>query len=381
MKFDVVKLTKDLVSYNSESLRTNVPVTEHVASVMKKIGFQVEQLVYDDVNGVPKLCLVGKLGKGRGGLTLMSHDDVVPAKKEEGWVGDPYTVRTSKGKLYGRGVCDMKGPLAATLCAAARYKAKDLSSAPLFIIVTADEEIQARGAWEVTKRSRLFEEAAGGYGLICEPTLLKVVYAHKGSLGLRVTSKGRAAHTSTLKGTNANLAMIPFLAEMSKINDLVLSSKRYRNEEFNPPHSEWSIGINDNNVATNISPVTSVCTVNHRPMPGIDVNPLIERARAKAKAQGLKIEIFKPGNGLYTSPDASIVQTALKMTGTRKAGTVAYGTDGLAFSTKMKSLVVLGPGNIAQAHTVDEWVEIDQLKKGVDLYARFIDHVCVKGQA
>jgi acetylornithine deacetylase len=379
MKFDVIKLTKELVSYNSESLTTNVPVTEHVARVMKDIGFRVERLAYDDVNGVPKLCLVGKLGKGHGGLTLMSHNDVVPAKKEQGWTADPYKVRTAGGKLYGRGVCDMKGPLAATLCAAAAYKAKDLDSAPLFIVVTADEEIQARGAWEVTKRSKLLQEAAGGYGLICEPTRLKVVYAHKGSLGLRVTARGRAAHTSTLKGTNANLAMIPFLAEMAKINDLVLTSKRYRNEEFNPPHSEWSIGINDGNVATNISPVTSVCTVNHRPMPGIDVAPLVERAHKKARELGLKFEVFKPGNGLYTSPEAQIVQTALKLTGTRQASTVPYGTDGLAFTTKMKSLVVLGPGNIAQAHTVDEWVEIDQLKKGVDLYTRFIDHVCVQG--
>lgn len=381
MKLDVVSLTKDLVSYASESLTTNVPVTEHVATVMGKIGFKVERLPYDDVNGVPKLCIVGKLGNGRGGLTLMSHDDVVPAKKEEGWTGDPYKVRTAKGKLYGRGVCDMKGPLAATLCAAANYKAKDLTAAPLFIVVTADEEIQARGAWEIVKRSRLLQEAAGGYGLICEPTRLKVVYAHKGSLGLRVTAKGRAAHTSTLKGTNANLAMIPFLAEMAKINDLVLSSKKYRNEEFNPPHSEWSIGINDGNVATNISPVRSVCTVNYRPMPGIDVKPLIERTKAAARAHGLKVEVFKPGNPLYTSPDAPIVKTALKMTGTRSAATVAYGTDGLAYTTKMKDLVVLGPGNIAQAHIVDEWVEIDQLKKGVDLYSRFIDHVCVQGNS
>ena len=380
MELDVVDLTKDLVSYNSETLSTNVPVTKRVIGVLKKLRFEVEELPYKDKNGVDKLCVVARLGRGKGGLTLMSHDDVVPAKAEQGWTQDPYTVRQSKGKLYGRGVCDMKGPLAATLCAAAGFRARDLKQ-PLFLIVTADEEIHARGAWHVTRKSKLFRDAASGYGLICEPTRLSVVYAHKGSLSIRATTRGKAAHTSTLKGTNANLAMIPFLVEMKAINEMVLSSRRYRNEEFTPPHSEWSIGINDHNVATNIYPVQSVCTVNYRPMPGHDVDALLERTKKAAKKHGVKIEVTRPGDPVYTDPSSPIVETSLRMTGTRKARTVAYGTDGLAYRTKMKNLVVLGPGDIAQAHTVDEWVEIDQLHKGVELYRRYIDHVCVQGQA
>lgn len=380
MKFDVVRLTNELVSYRSESLLTNVPVTRHVIGILKDIGFQVEQLRYVDRNSVNKLCVVARLGRGKGGLTMMSHDDVVPAKQEEGWKQDPYDVRRSGEKLYGRGVCDMKGPLAATLCAASRFKAGDLQQ-PLFIVVTADEEIHARGAWEIVHRSKLFRDARSGYGLICEPTRLGVVYAHKGSLSIRATAKGRAAHTSTLKGKNANLDMIPFLVEMKKINDLVLSSKRYRNDEFTPPHSEWSIGINDHNAATNIYPVTSTCTVSYRPMPGIEIGGLIERTRSAAKKLGIRLEITSPGEPVYTDPTSPIVATALKLSGTRKARTVPYGTDGLAYRVKMNNLVVLGPGDIAQAHIVDEWVEVDQLKKGVRLYERFIDHVCVQGNA
>ena len=82
--------------------------------------------------------LFGRLGKGSGGLSLMSHDDVVPALPEQ------YKPKLTGGKLYGRGSCDMKGPLAATLCAAARFKDAELKK-PLFIIVTADEEVQAAG--------------------------------------------------------------------------------------------------------------------------------------------------------------------------------------------------------------------------------------------
>ena len=377
MALDVVKLTKELIAYNSVSQLTNVPVTRHVAKVLSSRGFDVEELPYTDESGVDKLSIVGKLGKGTGGLTLMSHDDVVPATNAEDWTGNPFEGRVHQGKLYGRGAADMKGPLAASICAAARFEARDLK-APVYVVVTADEEVSGAGASDVTRHSRLFKEASTGYGLICEPTRLKVVYAHKGGLGLRIESRGRAAHTSTLKGVNANLKMIPFLAEMKKINDLVLSSKRYRNDEFKPAHSEWSISINDHNVAMNVSPVQSVCRISYRPMPGIDVIPLIERTRKCARKYGLKCRVLGHGKPLYTPPDSPLVRTALKITGSRKATTVPYGTDGVAFCTRMKQLIVLGPGDIAQGHTVDEWIELDQLNRGIEVYSRFIDHVCVR---
>jgi len=378
MKLDVVKLAKNLISFKSVSQASNVDVTRHVAGLLEKLDFQVEEISYVDDNGVDKISIVAKLGRGRGGLSLMSHDDVVPARFEDGWTSDPFKGQVRDGRLFGRGACDMKGPLAATLCAAARFKAADLR-VPLFIVITADEETLARGAREVVKRSRLFREASSGYGLICEPTRLRVVHAHKGSLSITVTAKGRAAHTSTLKGVNANIRMIPFLSDMRKIYDLVLASRRFRNEEFAPPHSEWSIGINDHNAAINMSPVRSVCTINYRPMPGVDAESLVKRTRESARRHGLKCQVFHIGDPLYTSPDSPLVRTSLKLTNTRKSTTVPYGTDGLAYVKKMKQMVVLGPGDIAQAHTVDEWIGIDQLRRGVDLYARFIDHVCVRG--
>ena len=381
MNIDVLELTAELVKYESISRATNVPVTRHLAKVLRALGFKVEMLPYTDAAGVAKLTIVARLGRAeKGGLSLMSHDDVVPAGSADDWSGNPFQVREHGGKLYGRGACDMKGPLAASICAACRFTAGDLRQ-PLYIVVTSDEEINALGAREVVDRSKLFADLRHGYGVICEPTRLQVVHAHKGSLGLTITSKGRAAHTSSLKGVNANLKMIPFLNEMRKVNESVLTSRRYRNDEFKPPHSEWSIGINDNNVATNVSPAQSVCTVNYRPMPGTDTNALVRRTRKCASDLGLKCVVHRTGSPLYTPKDAPIVRTSLALAGRRTPTTVAYGTDGLAYSEQMKQLVVLGPGDIAQAHTVDEWIEVDQLHKGVELYTRFIDHVCVQGLA
>ena len=379
MKLDVIKLTKEFVTYPSESQTSNVEVTQHAAGVLDHLGFQIEEIPYIDATGVAKLSIVGKLGQGKGGLSLMSHNDVVPANPDDGWSRSPYSPWVTKDKLYGRGSCDMKGPLSATICAAARFKAAQMT-APLYIIVTADEEIYGVGAKHVTAKSKLFAEASSGYGIICEPTSLRVVHAHKGSVAIRVTSKGRAAHTSSLKGVNANMKMIPFLAAMKKLNEQVLSARRFRNEEFNPPHSELSIGINDQNRATNITPIQSICTLNYRPMPGIDTEDLIDSIRKSAKMHGLNFDLRHHGRPLYTPVDAPLVGTALNLAGKRKSATVAYGTDGMAFIKKMKQMVVLGPGNIAQAHTVDEWIELDQLRKGVDLYTRFIERVCVQGQ-
>ena len=226
MKLDVVNLTKALVAYPSESQTSNVEVTQHIAGVLGQLGFQIEEVPYTDEAGVAKLSIVGKLGTGEGGLALMSHDDVVPANPADGWHRDPYDSYEANGKLYGRGSCDMKGPLAASIGAAARFKAADLN-APIYIVVTADEEVHTVGAQKVTAHSKLFAEASTGCGIICEPTSLRVVHAHKGSLAIQVTAKGRPAHTSTLKGTNANLKMIPFLAEMKRFNERVLSARRY----------------------------------------------------------------------------------------------------------------------------------------------------------
>jgi len=372
---NVVSLTSELVAFPSVSERSNVPAAEFVRERLLELGCRVERVPYVDENGVKKLCVLGKLGEGRGGLSLLSHVDVVPVDGQV-WTGDPFKTRIVCGRLIGRGACDMKGPLASTICAAHHFKKRQFKK-PLFIMVTADEELRAGGAREVVARARLFKEAQSGMGIICEPTGLRVVNAHKGVLMIVVTSKGKAAHTSTLKGINANVKMIPFLAEMRRIYDLVLTAKKYRNDMFDPPVSEWSLCISDHNTAINVSPLQSVCRISYRLMPGVDVGGLIERTLACARKQGLQCDISKIGDAVLTPLDAPVVSLAKAVTGTRKVSTVPYGTDGMAYVEKMKNLVVLGPGSIAQAHTADEWISLDQLHRSVEIYSELIRRVCM----
>jgi acetylornithine deacetylase len=369
---DALAYAKELIRRPSTSAQSNATISDYVEETLRSLGFETERIEYDDPRGVRKVNVLGRKGAGTGGVGFFGHTDTVPA---DDWaLGDPCAPIEKDGRLYGRGSCDMKGPVACALAAAAQFAAADLK-APIYICCTADEEVNYGGAKQVAARSQMFPEACSGVGIITEPTQLEVVYAHKGTIGIHATSIGRSAHSSTNAGLNANLAMIPFLAEMKRIHDELQTDPRYRNEEFDPPTPGWNIGINDHTRAVNITAPQSICTVYVRPMPGTDTETLLRRVRDCAQANGLQLEIYQSGAPLYTDRNSPLVRDALRLAGRTEPHTVAYGTDGMIFGQHLP-MVVLGPGNIAQAHTADEWIALDQLEQGTALYAALIRHYC-----
>ena len=368
--------TRELVAFDSISLKSNVAVTDYVQQTLTKLGFETERLEYDDKSGVRKASVVGKRGTGAGGMAYFGHTDVVPADNWKFADHGPFEPTIIDDRLYGRGSCDMKGSVACAL-AAAESTSRDSLSQPLYIVCTADEEVGYLGAQQVAAESRLFAEMAahGTRGVIGEPTKLKVVYAHKGVCGITATSRGRAAHSSTREGLNANLAMIPFLAEMKAIYDETESDPAWQHAEFDPPTVSWNIGINDHTRAVNITPPQSICTVYFRPMPGQDADQLIDRARQTAGALGLDFEVKINASPMYVAPDSSYVREALELAGQTEPTTVSYGTDG-AMLGALQNLIVCGPGDIAQAHTNDEWIALNALQQGTALYERMIRTWC-----
>lgn len=369
---DAIDFTRTLIRFNSISSNSNIPISDCLHEQLEHTGFQVERVHYRDAAGTEKVSVVGRKGEGNGGLALLGHSDTVPVA---GWERDPFDATIEQGKLYGRGSCDMKGSVACMLAAAEPYTASDLN-APIYIVVTADEEVGCQGAREVVSRSRLFNEYDLRYGIIGEPTMMQVVHAHKGIVSLRATAKGRAAHSSTGKGINANLVMIPFLVEMKAIYDELTSDPKHFNHDFDPPFSDWNIGINDGGIALNMTAPQSVCTIYHRSMPGQDQEALMDRARQAAERCQVDLVINKLGDPFLTPLDSRVVQTALETTGAQKAYTVPYGTDGLIFGSKLE-MVVMGPGDIKQAHTIDEWMSLDQFDPAIRVYRDMIRKFCV----
>jgi acetylornithine deacetylase len=367
--------TREFVAFDSVSVRSNVAVTDCIEGRMRALGFELERLEYDDANGLRKASVVGKRGPGRGGMAYFAHSDVVPAADWARAQG-PFEPTVDGPRLYGRGSCDMKGSLACMLAAVERIPAARLRQ-PVYVTVTADEEVGMLGADQIAAESRMFQEmvSGGSRGVIGEPTLLDIVYAHKGGTVIRTVAKGHAAHSSTTRGLNANLAMIPFLAEMKAIHDETLRDSRWQNREFDPPTMCWNIGINDHTHAINITAPQSVCTVYFRKMPGIDERPLVDRVMAKARECGIEAVETNFGPPVYTDPKSPYVQECLQLAGRDRPRTVGYGTDG-ARLTALAKLIVCGPGSIAQAHTHDEFIDLAQLELGTDLYTRMIERWC-----
>lgn len=375
---DALEYTKQLCSFESTSVLSNVPVTDYAEDALRKLGFITERIEYEDKNGVQKACVSGRKGPGKGGMAYFGHTDVVPA---DPWLftdHGPFEPTIVGDKLYGRGTCDMKGSISCMLAAAEQFSASDLKQ-PIYITCTADEEIGYGGAAQVAERGDLFLEMVegGANGIIGEPTLLEVVYAHKGTCGFKAISHGKAAHSSTREGVNANLKMIPFLAEMKAIHDEVEADPAWQHEEFDPPTLSWNIGINDHTSAINITPPQSVCTVYFRHMPGQDPDILLERVTRAAEVNGLELQITAKGKPLYIDRNSDYVVEVMQLAGRDAAQTVSYGTDG-AMLGALKNLVVFGPGAIAQAHTHDEWVALEQLELGTKMYAKLIQHWCCR---
>ncbi len=373
---NALRYTRELVQFPTVSNVSNAAISEYLDGVLNKMGFATERVEYADPAGVPKVNVVGKKGPGIGGMAYFAHTDVVPADAWFTTEHGPFEPTVRGRKLYGRGSCDMKGSIGSMLAAIERIDLAKLSK-PLYVTLTADEETGYLGAQQVARRSELFREMVRGEsnGIVGEPTELNVVHAHKGTYGFRATSYGRAAHSSTNEGLNANLAMIPFLSEMKRIHDEANADPAWQDAAFDPPGISWNIGINDHNTAVNVTSAKSVCTVYFRPAPGQDANALIERSRKIAERCGLQFDLLGAGQPLYVDPESEFVREVSGLTGNSKPQTVCYGTDG-AVLTDLDNLLVLGPGSIDQAHTHDEWILLDQLEQGSRLYAKLIRHWC-----
>lgn len=376
---DATSYASDLIRFNSVSDLDNQDIADYLDQTLCSLGFETEIVSYRDEAGVQKQNVVARKGpRATGGFAYFGHCDVVPATTWHEQEHGPFDPVIRDGRLYGRGSCDMKGSVAAMLAAAEQRSEAELAR-PLYIVVTADEEVGFHGARHVAADSAIYQEIRDSRptGVIGEPTLLEVVIAHKGSRGMRIVSRGEAAHSSGSAGRNANLAMIPFLSEMLAIQQETENDPRWQNTLFDPPTLSWNIGINDGQTAMNIKAPRSVCTVYFRAMPNVDATPLIERTRAAAQTNGLDWSLFFEAEPFTIDEDAPTVGQWLRLTQTEQPKRVCYGTDAAVFS-ELGNIVVCGPGDIAKAHSHDEWISLDQLERGVDLYVRAIDEYCVK---
>jgi acetylornithine deacetylase len=382
---DSIDSLSRLIEFNSTSSLSNVGISAEVANRLESLGFVVEATQYVDPRGQSKMNLVARrdpagLAHGAapqsGGLAYFCHTDVVPADGWTGPGGDPYHAVLREDRLFGRGACDMKGSLIAMLAAASRITPRE-QKRPLWIVCTADEEVGFDGARHIVNHCDAYRQlvAHQPMGIIGEPTGMNVVHAHKGITGLQIISRGRAAHSSTADGINANEAMVPILQTLLELGERTKTDSRYHDARFDPPTLSWNFGVSDGATAVNITPEVSKAWLSMRTMPNIDGEDLLTLLTDQATSSGLEVKRLAGGRPVWIDADAQCIAALCKIAGGHPS-TVCFGTDGGEF-VELEQLAVWGPGHIAQAHTTDEWISLDQLSRGIELYEQAISHWCV----
>ncbi|HYQ72743.1 MAG TPA: acetylornithine deacetylase [Gammaproteobacteria bacterium] len=367
--------TPSVSSVNPALEQGNLAVIELLANWLEDSGFDIEIM---PLPGTPaRANLIATLGRGSGGLVLSGHTDTVPYDEGK-WHYDPFRLRNTGNRLYGLGTSDMKSFMALALEAIRDLDADHLQQ-PLILLATADEETSMAGARALVERQR----PQARYAVIGEPTGLRPVRMHKGILMEAIRLCGKSGHSSDpAQGNSALEAMHSVLGTLISWRKELQAT--HRNSLFAVPVPTLNLGHIHG--GDNPNRICGSCELHLdlRPLPGMDLQELRDelRHRVLGALQDTGIEasiesLFEGIPAMETPANARIVQLTEKLTG-HTPGAVAFGTEAPYLSRLGMETVILGPGDIAQAHQPDEYIRLDQLAPTVDLLKSMIDTVCIK---
>ncbi|HXI68739.1 MAG TPA: M20/M25/M40 family metallo-hydrolase [Verrucomicrobiae bacterium] len=347
-------------------------VADFVMSVAGRAGLEVEFQKVVLADGQPKSPgrsnVIARLlprGKIRQTILLAPHLDTVNAEDSQ------FIPRRKNGRLHGRGACDTKGSVAAmlmALCELANARSRPRETEIVFAGLIDEEHAQAG--------SRAL--AASGFmadlAIVGEPTRLQVVTAHKGSLWLGLETRGRAAHGATPQlGRNA-------VHEMARIVDILetdYAARLRRRKHQLLGTATVNVGSICGGTQPNIVPDGCAIQIDRRTLPGETETGVRREITALLRAKKLSAHIstrkLGPAPALETNPKLPLVQSFLRSIGQTKPAGVNYFCDAAVLSAAGIPSVVFGPGDIAQAHTVDEWISLASLERGKNLLFRFLN--------
>lgn len=377
---DLISRLTTLIAHNSISSvlpeydESNLPVINTLAQWFSELGFACEILPLEGFPG--KANLIATLGRGDGGLVLSGHTDTVPCNPER-WQSDPFTLTERDGRFYGLGTCDMKGFFALVLEALKHYQSSDFKQ-PLIILATADEESSMCGARALAQQGK----PKARYAVVGEPTSLKPIRMHKGIMMESVRLTGKAGHSSNPDlGINALDAMVPVMNELMNLRrDL---AGRYQNAHFAVQVPTLNLGCIHG--GDNPNRICGSCELafDLRTLPGMSNDDLREEIRQRLNpiAEQNRVEfsfepLFPGVNSFETATTSPLVQAAERLTGHTSAA-VNYATEAPFLQELGIDTIVLGPGNIDQAHQVDEYLAQDQIEPCVELLRGLIERFCL----
>lgn len=362
------RILHDLIAFATVSADSNLDMIAYLANRLEDCGARVDVMLDE---GGQKANLFATLGPvGDGGIVLSGHSDVVPVSDQD-WTSDPFTMAERDGRLYGRGACDMKGFIAATLAMAPVF-AKQIGDRPLHFAITYDEETGCIGAGHLA-RALVARDIKPALAIIGEPTNMRIIQGHKGCFEYSTHFQGLEGHGSTPDlGVNAVEYAARYVSRLLELRD-TLKGMHPANSPFRPPWTTLNVGaLNGGEVHNVIAPRARV-DWEMRPVQASDADfvktamtafcedVLLPRMRAVYPDASITTDVIGEIVGLIPTDENEARQIVSELTGANGADVVSFGTEAGIFQALGMDVVVCGPGSIEQAHKADEYLAIDQL--------------------
>lgn len=361
-------LTKQLIAFDTTSRGSNLALVDFVQDMLESAGARCRRS-YDP--GGAKANLFATFGPDKdGGIVLSGHTDVVPVDGQD-WSSDPFAAEVRGDKLYGRGTCDMKGFVACVLALVPDIAKANLTR-PIHIALSYDEEvgcIGVRGLLDDLKAANIRPALA----IVGEPTLMKVVGAHKAGAVLHTHCHGREGHSSKPHlGANAVMMAGEFVNLIETVGGELRSDTDAR---FDPPYTTVQANMIEGGSAVNILARHALVTWEYRCLPDRDPAKVVQTIAARAERDilpkyqerageaRLMTELHASYPGLVLDDNSPAIALALEISGANAPEAVAYGTEAGHFQRAGIPAVICGPGSIDQAHKADEFVALSELTK------------------
>ncbi len=368
-----LELLERLVAFPTVSRESNVDLIDWVEALLGAAGFRLWRIAAEEPG---KAGLVARVGPERaGGIWLSAHSDVVPVEGQA-WTRPPFRLSREGKRLFGRGVTDMKGFLAAALAMAERAGRGRLAE-PLGLVISYDEEVGCRGirAMQPELSPHLGTPRAV---IVGEPTGMRVAIGHKGKTALRVSCRGEAGHSAEApRLVNAIHLAAEFVGEMRALQERLAAGAR--DEDYGVPYSTVHVGRIEGGRALNVVAGEAQLEMEFRNLvqtSAAEILGEIEAAARRVEARfgppaRIEIEEIAAYPGLATPAAAPVVAWARQMSGSEALIRVSFGTEAGFFAARGLPTVVVGPGDMAQdGHQPDESLSLDQLAACVAMLER-----------
>ncbi|MEZ5668141.1 MAG: acetylornithine deacetylase [Alphaproteobacteria bacterium] len=382
----VVRTIGDLVAFDTVSDRSNLALIDWMRQVLERQG--VPTRLFPGAGG-DKANLLARFGPDRpGGVVLSGHTDVVPVEGQP-WTADPFGLVARDNRLYGRGTADMKSFIGIVLALGPEFLARSLRR-PIWLLASYDEEVGCIGVRDALPALKAPEVDPLAI-IVGEPTGMRVCNAHKGVHAFRTTVTGLEAHSSRIhRGVNAIVyaaRIVDFIAGLAAARQAAAD----RDNGFDPPFTSLHVGRIRGGTALNIVP--RICSFDWeiRNLPSDDPQPLVDRVAAFVASDILPaMHAVDPQTGVTTEPltwipalrpePGNAAETlAMHLAGTNRTHVVAYGAEAGLFQENGTPTVICGPGEIAQAHQPDEYIELAQVEACMAFMRRLMDWAETEG--